>query len=145
MSLKNMFMMNQKACYFAHALPEDSEIRFFRFKDGVKSVVASITDTEQSGLLFCETDGQSEIVARLIKDPERKFNGSLSNDDTHIEVFGEYDNRMLILQNPEYGEGIITDALLLFIDQSCEAKILAHVFVDFDGRLVFDFDYAEEE
>ena len=144
MSLKNMFMMNQKACYFAHALPEDNEIRFFRF-NGVKSVVASITDTEQSGLLFCETDGQSEIVARLIKDPERKFNGSLSNDDTHIEVFGESDNRMLILQNPEYGEGIITDALLLFIDQSCEAKILAHVFVDFDGRLVFDFDYAKEE
>ena len=136
-------MMNQKACYFAHALSE-GEIRFFRF-NGVKSVVASITDTEQSGLLFCETDGQSEIVARLIKDPERKFNGSLSNDDTHIEVFGGYNNRMLILQNPEYGEGIITDALLLLIDQSCEAKILAHVSVDFDGRLVFDFDYAEEE
>ena len=144
MSLKNMFMMNQKACYFAHALPEDNEIRFFRF-NGVKSVVASITDTEQSGLLFCETDGQSEIVARLIKDPERKFNGSLSNDDTHIEVFGESDNRMLILQNPGYGEGIITDALLLFIDQSCETKILAHVYIDYDGKLIFDFDYAEEE
>ena len=143
MSLKNMFVMNQKACYFAHALNE-GEIRFFRFKDGVKSVVASITDTE-SGLLFCETDGQSKIVARLIKDPETKFKGSLSNDDTHIEVFGESDNRMLILQNPEYGEGIITDTLLLLIDQSCEAKILAHVSVDFDGRLVFDFDYAEEE
>ena len=144
MSLKNMFMMNHMACYFAHIIPENGEIRFFRF-NGVKSVVASITDTEQSGLLFCETDGQSKIVARLIKDPETKFNGSLSNDDTHIEVFGGYGNRMLILQNPEYGEGIITDALLLFIDQSCEAKILAHVFVDFDGRLVFDFDYAEEE
>ena len=143
MSLKNMFMMNHMACYFAHIIPENGEIRFFRF-NGVKSVVASITDTE-SGLLFCETDGQSKIVARLIKDPEIKFNGSLSNDDTHIEVFGVSDNRMLILQNPEYGEGIITDALLLLIDQSCEAKILAHVSVDFDGRLVFDFDYAEEE
>ncbi len=143
MSLKNMFMMNHMACYFAHIIPENGEIRFFRF-NGVKSVVASITDTE-SGLLFCETDGQSKIVARLIKDPETKFKGSLSNDDTHIEVFGESDNRMLILQNPEYGEGIITDALLLLIDQSCEAKILAHVSVDFDGRLVFDFDYAEEE
>lgn len=143
MSLKNMFMMNQNACYFAHALPEDNEIRFFRF-NGVKSVVASITDTE-SGLLFCETDGQSKIVARLIKDPETKFKGSLSNDDTRIEVFGGYDNRMLILQNPEYGEGIITDAILLFADQSCEIKILAHVYIDYDGKLVFDFDYAEEE
>ena len=114
--LKNMFMMNHTACYFAHALSE-GKIHFFRFKGGVKSVVASITYTEQSGLLFCETDGQSEIVARLIKDPERKFNGSLSNDDTHLEVFCGSDNRMLILQNPEYGEGIITDALLLFIDQ----------------------------
>ena len=145
MSLKNMFMMNQKACYFAHALPEDNEIRFFRFKDGVKFALASITDSEHSGLLFCETDGQSKIVARLIKDPETKFKGSLSNDDTHIEVFGESDNRMLILQNPEYGEGIITDALLLFIDQSCETKILAHVYIDYDGKLIFDFDYAEEE
>ncbi|MBR3781383.1 MAG: hypothetical protein IKK63_09310 [Clostridia bacterium] len=143
--LKNMFMMNHTACYFAHTLNDDNEIRFFRFKGGVKSVVASITDTEQSGLLFCETDGQSEIVARLIKDPERKFNGSLSNDDTHLEVFCGSDNRMLILQNPEYGEGIITDALLLFIDQSCETKILAHVYIDYDGKLIFDFDYAEEE
>lgn len=142
--LKNMFMMNHTACYFAQSVSE-GEIRFFRFKGGVKSVVASITDTEQSGLLFCETDGQSEIVARLIKDPERKFNGSLSNDDTHLEVFCGSDNRMLILQNPEYGEGIITDALLLFIDQSCETKILAHVYIDYDGKLIFDFDYAEEE
>ncbi len=142
--LKNMFMMNHKACYFAQGLFNDNEIRFFRFKDGVKSIVASITDTE-SGLLFCETDGQSEIVARLIKDPERKFNGSLSNDDTHLEVFCGSDNRMLILQNPEYGEGIITDAILLFIDQSCEIKILAHVYIDYFGKLIFDFDYAEEE
>ncbi|MBR5562156.1 MAG: hypothetical protein IKW12_03305 [Clostridia bacterium] len=143
--LKNMFMMNHTACYFAHALPEDNEIRFFRFKDGVKFVVGSISDSEQSGLLFCETDGQSKFVARLIEDPETKFKGSLSIDDTHIEVFGGYDNRMLILQNPEYGEGIITDALLLFIDQSCETKILAHVYIDYDGKLIFDFDYAEEE
>lgn len=142
--LKNMFMMNHKSCYFARALSEENEIRFFRFKDGIKTIAASITDTEQSGLLFCETDGQSKIVARLIKDPERKFKGSLSNDDTRIEVFGGYDNRMLILQNPEYGEGIITDAILLFVDQS-EIKILAHVYIDYDGKLVFDFDYAEEE
>lgn len=142
--LKNMFMMNHMACYFAHAISEDSEFLFFRFKDGVKAIVASITDTE-SGLMFCETDGQCKIVARLIKDPERKFNGSLSNDDTHLEVFCGSDNRMLILQNPEYGEGIITDALLLFIDQSCETKILAHVYIDYDGKLIFDFDYAEEE
>lgn len=142
---QNMFLMNAKAAYFAHVLQSEREIRFFRIKAGVKTIAASITDTEQSGLLFCETDGQSKIVARLIKDPETKFKGSLSNDDTRIEVFGGYDNRMLILQNPEYGEGIITDALLLFIDQSCETKILAHVYIDYDGKLIFDFDYAEEE
>lgn len=142
---QNMFLMNAKAAYFARVLQSENEIRFFRVKGGEKTIAASIVDTEQSGLLFCETDGQSKIVARLIKDPETKFKGSLSNDDTRIEVFGGYDNRMLILQNPEYGEGIITDAILLFADQSCEIKILAHVYIDYDGKLVFDFDYAEEE
>lgn len=142
---QNMFLMNEKAAYFARVLQSGNELRFFRIKGGETIISASIVDTEQSGLLFCETDGQSKIVARLIKDPETKFKGSLSNDDTRIEVFGGYDNRMLILQNPEYGEGIITDAILLFADQSCEIKILAHVYIDYDGKLVFDFDYAEEE
>ncbi len=142
---QNMFLMNAKAAYFAHALQSENKLTFFRIKGGVKSIAASIVDTEQSGLLFCETDGQSKIVARLIKDPKTKFKGSLSNDDTHIDVFGVSDNRMLILQNPEYGESIITDALLLFIDQSCEIKILAHVYIDYDGKLIFDFDYAEEK
>ncbi len=142
---QNMFLMNEKAAYFARVLQSENELRFFRIKGGETIISASIVDSEQSGLLFCETDGQSKIVARLIKDPETKFKGSLSNDDTRIEVFGGYNNRMLILQNPEYGEGIITDAILLFADQSCEIKILAHVYIDYDGKLVFDFDYAEEE
>ena len=134
---QNMFLMNEKAAYFARVLQSENELRFFRIKGGETIISASIVDSEQSGLLFCETDGQSKIVARLIKDPETKFKGSLSNDDTRIEVFGGYNNRMLILQNPEYGEGIITDAILLFADQSCEIKILAHVYIDYDGKLVF--------
>ena len=145
--MKRMFLMNEKACYIAEAISEEHELRFYAYVNGTRYVIASVTDTKESGLLFCQTDGQ-KIVAQRIEDPEFNFRNPDGtrlpiHTDNQIEVTCGYDNRMLIFRNDVYDAEIITDAILLLVDKSFETKVLAHVYIEYEsGGLVFDFDFA---
>lgn len=140
-NLKNFFLISEKT-YIIRGCPETSSLMFYSYKDGVKTPVARIYETDGHLLLFRKTGEEVNLrILNIRKNPSMPVIGAKN------KLFSSTPDSTFIVWNNNYGDGPVSSAVIFIRngDTGNISRILCTVCIA-DGELVFDFinDNKEE-
>lgn len=139
-NLKNFFLISEKT-YIIRGCPETSSLVFYRYKDGVKTPVARIYETDGHLLLFRKTGEEVNLrILNIRKNPSMPVIGAKN------KLFSSTPDSTFIVWNNNYGD-IPVSSGVIFIRKAADenARILCTVRIDDNGELTFDFINENKE
>lgn len=140
-NLKNFFLISEKT-YIIRGCPETSSLMFYSYKDGVKTPVARIYETDGQLLLFRKTGEEVNLrILNIRKNPSMPVIGAKN------KLFSSTPDSTFIVWNNNYGDGPVSSAVIFIRngDMGNIARILCTVRIDDNGELTFDFINENKE
>ncbi len=142
-NLKNFFLISEKMTYIIKGCPETSSLMFYSYKDGVKTPVARIYETDGHLLLFRKTG--EEVILRILNIRNNPFMPVVGAKN---KLFSSTpDDSTFIVWNNNYSDGPVSSAVIFIRNGNMGniARILCTVCIA-DGELAFNFinDNKEE-
>ena len=141
-NLKNFFLISEKMTYIIKGSPETSSLMFYSYKDGVKTPVARIYETDGHLLLLRKTG--EEVILRILNIRKNPFMPVVGAKN---KLFSSTSNSTFIVWNNNYSDRPVSSAVIFIRNGEMGniARILCTVCIA-DGELAFDFinDNKEE-
>lgn len=135
-NLKNFFLISEKMTYIIKGCPETSSLMFYSYKDGVKTPVARIYETDGYLLLFRKTG--EEVILRILNIRNNPFMPVVGAKN---KLFSSTpDDSTFIVWNNNYSDGPVSSAVIFIRNGNMGniARILCTVCIA-DGELAFNF------